>query len=47
MKARLAVEDVLVDAVTDWLRKLGLVSYDAVKTRTLKQQPEYASVAFR
>jgi hypothetical protein len=46
MKARLAVEDVLVDAVTDWLRKLGLVSYDAVKTRTLNHQPEYASVAF-
>ena len=46
MKARLAVEDVLADAVTEWLRKLGFVSYDAVKTRALTQQPEYASVAF-
>lgn len=33
VRARLITEDVLLSAVRDWLRKLGLVSYNKVMTR--------------
>ncbi len=39
LRARLVVEDIVVKAVFDWSRKLGLVSYDAIKKRTLQEVP--------
>jgi len=39
LKARLVVEDIVVKAVFEWARKIGLASYDAIKKRTLQETP--------
>ena len=39
LRARLVVEDIVVNAVYDWSRNLGLASYDAIKKRTLHEIP--------
>jgi hypothetical protein len=43
-KARFITEDILVFGVMEWLRKLGLVSFSAVKARKLVVQPDFGSV---
>lgn len=40
MRARLITEDVLLGAVRDWLRKLGIASYNLVATRTGDTLPQ-------
>lgn len=39
MMARLRTEDVLLNAVTDWARKLGMASYDKIRTRDAGEGP--------
>lgn len=40
MRARLITEDILLSAVRDWLRKLGIASYNLVKTRDAETLPQ-------
>ncbi|MBT2247002.1 hypothetical protein JQK15_26265 [Sphingobium sp. BHU LFT2] len=40
MRARLLTEDILITAVRDWLRKLGIASYNLVATRSDEQLPQ-------
>lgn len=40
MRARLITEDVLLAAVHDWLRKLGIASYNLVATRERENLPQ-------
>lgn len=44
IKGRIHAEDILLLAVRDWLRKLSMVSYDAVKVRTLDAEGEQPRV---
>lgn len=37
LRARLVVEDIIVKAVLEWSRKIGLASYNAIKKRTLQK----------
>ena len=39
LKTKLVVEDIIVNAVFDWSRKIGLASYNAIKKRTLQYVP--------
>lgn len=39
LKTRLVVEDIIVNAVFDWFRKIGFASYNAIKKRTLQYVP--------
>jgi hypothetical protein len=39
LRKRLQVEEILIGGVKDWARKIGFVSYGAVKTRTLDAIP--------
>ncbi len=41
LKARLTVEDIIVIAVLDWCRKLGIASHDAIKSRNLTEVPKF------
>lgn len=41
LKSRLIVEDIIINAVYDWARKMGLASYNAIKKRSLTSIPEY------
>lgn len=41
LRARLVVEDIIVKAVLDWSRKLGLASYNTIKGRTLQDVPMF------
>lgn len=41
LKARLIVDDILVKAVLDWARKIGLGSYEAIQKRTLVEAPSF------
>lgn len=43
-RARLHTEEILLLAIKDWARKLGLVSYDKVKVRTLDPTTEQPKV---
>ena len=43
-KARLIAEDILLFGVMEWVRRLGLVSFNAVRARSLTAQPDFASV---
>ena len=40
MRARLITEGILLSAVSDWLRKLGIASYNLVSTRTDQKLPQ-------
>lgn len=40
MRARLITEEILLSAVRDWLRKLGIASYNLVSTRTDQKLPQ-------
>lgn len=40
-RSRLLAEDILVIAVKEWMRNLGLGSYNRVQTRTLGAQPQF------
>lgn len=40
MRARLVTEEVLLSAVRDWLRKLGIASYNLVSTRIDEKLPQ-------
>ena len=40
LRQRLIVENILLIAIRDWLRKLGIVSYDKVKLRNSSQNPQ-------
>lgn len=40
MRARLITEEILLSAVRDWLRKLGIASYNLVRTRTDEKLPQ-------
>jgi hypothetical protein len=40
MRARLVTEEILLTAVSDWLKKLGIVSYGKVATRTGQLLPK-------
>ena len=40
-RARLLAEDILLGALTEWIRNLGLGSYNKVQTRNLKAQPQF------
>jgi len=40
MRARLITEDILLAAICDWLRKLGIASYNLVATRTDDTLPQ-------
>lgn len=40
MRARLITEDILLSAVRDWLRKLGIASYNLVKMRDAETLPQ-------
>jgi hypothetical protein len=40
MRARLITEDILLSAVRDWLRKLGIASYNLISTRTDQKLPQ-------
>jgi hypothetical protein len=44
IRGRIHAEDILLLAVRDWLRKLGMVSYDAVKVRSLDASGEQPRV---
>jgi hypothetical protein len=44
IRGRIHVEDVLLLAIRDWLRKLSMVSYDAVKVRSLDAADEQPRV---
>ena len=39
LKAKLLVEEIIVNAVFDWSRKIGIASYNAIKKRTLQDIP--------
>ncbi|WP_231717409.1 hypothetical protein [Vibrio coralliirubri] len=39
LKARLIAENILLNAVANWAKNLGLVSYNMIKTRDSKEQP--------
>jgi hypothetical protein len=43
LKSRLVVEDIIVSAVFDWSRKIGLASYNAIKKRTLDSVPVFGA----
>ncbi|WP_375284779.1 NERD domain-containing protein [Marinicauda pacifica] len=40
MRARLITEEILLSAVRDWLRKLGIASYNAISTRIDQKLPQ-------
>lgn len=40
MRARLITEEILLSAARDWLRKLGIASYNLVSTRTNEKLPQ-------
>ena len=40
-RSRLLAEDILLRAVQEWIRNLGLGSYNKVRTRNLKAQPQF------
>lgn len=47
LTARLTVQQVLLSAIADWARKLGIVSYDAVKIRSKNETlPIFGTHAF-
>lgn len=46
MRARLITEDVLLAAVKDWLRNLGIASYDRVRTREDAALPQVGTFAW-
>jgi len=46
MRARLITEDILLAAVRDWLRKLGIASYNLVKTRDAEKLPQVGTFAW-
>ena len=46
MRARLNTEDILLSALKDWFRKLGIISYDKVSVRTLEHSPEVSTCAW-
>jgi hypothetical protein len=41
LKSKLVVEDLMISAVYDWARKIGLASYNAIKKRSLHSIPVY------
>ena len=41
LKSRLIVEDIIINAVYDWARKIGFASYNAIKKRSLSAVPTY------
>lgn len=46
LRQRLIVENILLIAVRDWLRKLGIVSYDKVKLRNPSKNPQVGTFAW-
>ncbi|KQV41651.1 hypothetical protein [Rhizobium sp. Root1204] len=46
VRARLITESVLLKAISDWSRKLGLVSYEKVATRDGEQIPRVGTFAW-
>ena len=46
MKARLLAEDLLLRGITTWLRNLGFVSYNQVKTRSNEHNPVVSTTAW-
>ena len=46
VRVRLFSEELLLLAIRDWLRKLGIVSYDKVVTRQDKSQPRVGTLAW-
>lgn len=46
VQARLTAEDILLGAVRDWTRKLGLVSYERIKTRDGADLPMVGTFAW-
>jgi hypothetical protein len=40
-RSRLLAEDILLGALQEWIRNLGLGSYNRVQTRNLKTQPQF------
>ena len=46
VRARLLTEELLLIAIRDWVRKLGIVSYDNVKTRDGDSQPRVGTFAW-
>jgi len=45
-RARLLTEELLLAAIGDWVRRLGIVSYDTVKTRTPDALPKVGTFAW-
>lgn len=43
LRARLLVEDIVVKAVFNWSRQIGLASWGAIKERTLQDVPKFGS----
>jgi len=41
LKSKLLVDDVVITAVYDWARKMGLASYSAIKKRELSSVPKF------
>jgi len=41
LKSKLIVEDIIINAVYDWARKIGFASYNAIRKRTLSSVPVY------
>ena len=46
MRTRTITEDILLAAVRDWLRKLGIASYNLVTTRTDEKLPQVGTFAW-
>ncbi len=46
VRARLITEEFLLIAIRDWVRKLGIVSYNKVETRQRESQPKVGTFAW-
>ena len=46
MKARLIAEDIILKGLSDWMRKMGFISYKQVATRAAKDNPIVSTTAW-